>query len=74
MPYASVRDLPPKVRRALPTGAQHVFRAAFNSACERYPHEEERCFSIAWAAVKRAGYSRRSPGHWRDRRRRGRGR
>lgn len=32
MPYATEEDLPPPVRTHLPTHAQEIFRAAFNSA------------------------------------------
>jgi cation transport regulator len=55
MPYASVFDLPPAVRR-LPEHAQEIFRAAFNAAWESYAEREDReeiAFRVAWAAVKK---------------------
>jgi cation transport regulator len=57
MPYPDLSDLPAAVRR-LPPHAQHIFRAAFNSAWQSYagyePHaREEIAFRVAWAAVKR---------------------
>jgi cation transport regulator len=57
MPYASLSDLPPAVRR-MPVHAQEIFRAAFNAAWEAHAldhpaRREEAAFRIAWAAVKR---------------------
>lgn len=52
MPYRANQDLPPRVRRVLPEHAQDIYRAAFNSAWERYGGDE-RAHRIAWAAVKR---------------------
>ena len=63
MPYASNTDLPTSIRKNLPRHAQDIFRAAFNDAFERYGHNEERAFRIAWAAVKRR-YVRRAAGIW----------
>jgi len=41
------------VRNVLPPHAQDIYRAAFNSAYDRYGgSEEERVHRIAWAAVK----------------------
>ena len=56
MPYASNEDLPPSVRDHLPSHAQDIFRAAFNSAYDEHrgdPRQEEIAFRIAWAAVKK---------------------
>jgi cation transport regulator len=53
MPYSSNADLPPSVHDHLPDHAQDIFRAAFNSAFEDHPDDEEAVFRIAWAAVKR---------------------
>ena len=58
MPYASNEDLPRSVRTRLPTGAQDIFRSAFNHAWATYgAGEPSRCEEIAhrvaWAAVKR---------------------
>lgn len=64
MPYATNAKLPDRVRNVLPPRAQDIFRAAFNSAYERYGAENEvRAFRIAWAAVKRA-YVQRAAGLW----------
>lgn len=35
MPYASLIDLPPAIRR-LPVHGQEIFRAAFNNAWQEY--------------------------------------
>ena len=51
MPYRTLDELPPAVRR-LPSHAQEIFRAAFNSAWDEYAADEERAFRVAWAAVK----------------------
>jgi cation transport regulator len=58
MPYASNEDLPPSIRGHLPSHAQDIFRAAFNSAWESYgarqpARREEIAHRVAWAAVKR---------------------
>lgn len=64
MPYRSNQELPPRIRRLLPTRAQDIFRAAFNAAYERYgPSHEASLFRIAWAAVKR-DYEHVAPGLW----------
>jgi len=54
MPYASLHDLPPAVRK-LPLHAQEIFRAAFNAAWQSLAvaNREETAFRIAWAAVKK---------------------
>ena len=55
MPYRTVADLPPAVRR-LPPHAQEIFLAAFNSAFAEYAaraDQEELAFGTAWAAVKK---------------------
>ncbi|MDA8049545.1 MAG: ChaB family protein [Rhodospirillales bacterium] len=57
MPYDSIYDLPPAVRR-LPAHGQEIFRAAFNAAWESYADrgeraQEEIAHRVAWAAVKR---------------------
>jgi cation transport regulator len=64
MPYATIADLPARIRKNLPRRAQDIFRAAFNTAYERYgPANEARAFRIAWAAVKR-NYVQRAAGIW----------
>jgi cation transport regulator len=55
MPYATNVDLPPPVRRSLPTHAQDIYREAFNHAFSAHagdPRQEEASHRIAWAAVK----------------------
>jgi cation transport regulator len=64
MPYASISDLPPAVRR-LPKHAQEIFRAAFNSAWDSYADRDDReeiVHRVAWAAVKKS--YRRVGGKW----------
>lgn len=57
MPYKKVTELPPGVKDALPTAAQHIYMAAYNASfssckkkkgadCEGYAHQ------VAWSAVK----------------------
>jgi cation transport regulator len=58
MPYSSSDELPPAVRDHLPPHAQDVFREAFNHAWDEYGGDEERCFRVAWAAVKRSYHKR----------------
>lgn len=57
MPYSTLAELPKNVK-TLPTKAQRIWRAAFNSAVSRY-NDEERAFKIAWGAVSNAGYTRK---------------
>jgi cation transport regulator len=57
MPYASLTELPPAVRK-LPHHAQEIFRAAFNAAWQTYADRgvakpDETAFRVAWAAVKK---------------------
>lgn len=59
MPYARAADLPKPVRDALPDAAQAIWRRAFNSAAAQYGEGDEgRLASIAWGAVKNAGYEK----------------
>ncbi len=56
MPYSTNQDLPPSVRRHLPSHAQDIYREAFNNAWTQYgaaPGNEAIAHRIAWAAVKR---------------------
>ena len=58
MPYRANDDLPSSVRSHLPSHAQDIYRAAFNSAFASHaedPDREQIAHRIAWAAVKR-GY------------------
>jgi cation transport regulator len=55
MPYASIGDLPPGLRKRLPDHAQEIFRAAFNHAWQDHDDASDReaaAHRIAWAAVK----------------------
>lgn len=64
MPYATNTMLPTRVRKVLPRHAQDIYRAAFNSAFERYGRDHEAtAHRIAWAAVKRR-YLQRAAGFW----------
>ncbi len=67
MPYACNDDLPPALRRRLPSHAQDIFRNAFNNAWASYGarepwRREEIAHRVAWAAVKRR--YRRSGSDW----------
>lgn len=64
MPYARNADLPKPVRDALPSGAETIWRNAFNAAWDQYGESEARAASVAWSAVKNAGYLRAPDGQW----------
>ncbi len=64
MPYKTTRDLPDSVRDHLPTHAQEIYRAAFNSAWDEYNHDEERAHKVAWAAVKNDYEKDEQSGDW----------
>lgn len=51
MPYQKLNDLPPAVK-VLPAHGQEIWMAAFNSAWDQYKGDEEKCFAVAWSAVK----------------------
>lgn len=62
MPYKKVDDLPDSVKDVLPSHAQDIFMAAFNSAYDDYKDPDDRrgdesrdevAFKVAWSAVKR---------------------
>ena len=66
MPYATISELPPAVRR-LPPHAQEIFLSAFDSAWDSYADrgpqaQEEIAFRVAWAAVKKR--YRKEGGRW----------
>lgn len=63
MPYRSNKELPPRVKSALPGSAQTVFRKAVNNALKEYPTEST-AFKVAWSAVKKAGFKKRKTGKW----------
>jgi cation transport regulator len=69
MPYATNDQLPPSVRRHLPSAAQDIYREAFNHAWRAYgsePRHEEIAHRVAWAAVKHR-YEKGRDGDWRPR-------
>jgi len=51
MPYGKKEELPDAVK-ALPEHGQEIWMAAFNSVFDQYKGDEEKCFAVAWAAVK----------------------
>ena len=55
MPY---NKAPSRVK-GLPKHAQSIWVAAFNSAYKQYDGNEEKANATAWAAVKKAGYSKK---------------
>jgi cation transport regulator len=65
MPYKTVEELPESVRKHLPTHAQEIYRAAFNSSWEEYKRDEERAHRVAWAAVKHSYEKDEQTGQWR---------
>ncbi|EEP89688.1 ChaB family protein [Yersinia kristensenii] len=74
MPYKSNETLPDNVRKALPTHAQDIYRAAFNNAWEEYKDSklrqeddsrEETAHKVAWGAVKQSYYKgQEESGEW----------
>lgn len=52
MPYSKAPDR----IKSLPSHAQSIWMAAFNSAFKQYNGDEEKSNATAWAAVKKAGY------------------
>lgn len=56
MPYDRIDQLPDSVRNHLPSGAQQIYKEAFNHAWEEYADREDReatAHKVAWAAVKK---------------------
>lgn len=62
MPYSKNSELPGSVRDNVPSGAQEIYRKAFNSAWEQYKDPDERlgnagreetAHKVAWSAVKK---------------------
>ena len=69
MPYDSILDLPPALRRRLPAHAREIYRQAFNHAWDGYADRLDReavAHRVAWAAVKRL--YRKAGGVWVPRR------
>ena len=66
MPYNKLSDLPPPVKDNLPTHAEEIYMAAYNSAWEQHGKKKDAeitCNSIAWAAVK-IKYKKNVDGKW----------
>lgn len=57
------KNVLPDAARVLPKAGQSVWMKAFNSALDKGMPEDE-ASAFAWAAVKRAGYSKKSGGKW----------
>lgn len=57
------KNVLPEAARVLPKAGQAVWLKAFNEALDEGISEEEASM-VAWAAVKRAGYSKNSNGKW----------
>jgi cation transport regulator len=62
MPYRTNKELPKNIKNNLPSGAQTIYRKAFNNAVEQYKDPEKRrgntsleetSHKVAWAAVKK---------------------
>ena len=51
MPYDNFSDLPDSVRNNLRKRTQEIYRAAYNSAEDRYG-AESRAHRVAWSAVE----------------------
>jgi cation transport regulator len=64
MPYDKVGDLPGSVRDNLPSHAQEIYRAAYNSAWDEYSHDEARAHRVAWGAVERVYEKDARSGEW----------
>ena len=62
MPYRSVAELPPAVKK-LPKGAQDIYLAAFNAAFKTYDGNEQKAHATAWTAVERK-YKKNAEGQW----------
>jgi cation transport regulator len=73
MPYASVDDLPEKIREILPLHAQEIYEKSFNNAYGQYQSVQKRrdpnedveviAHKVAWAAVKKE-YEKGPDGKW----------
>jgi cation transport regulator len=62
MPY-TINSIPDRIRD-LPVKARKIWINAFNSAYDQYNKNEQKSNSIAWAAVKKAGYRKDDDGIW----------
>jgi cation transport regulator len=55
MPYKSIDDLPPAVKKNLPEGAQEIYKNAYNKADKEHPDwSAADKAKYAWGAVKKA--------------------
>lgn len=66
MPYKKVSELPESVKNSLPSHAQEIYRAAYNSAYQQYDDSsdrEETAHKVAWSAVKKE-YHKDDQGKW----------
>tara|TARA_Y100000034_G_C6899159_1_gene415268 strand:- start:446 stop:667 length:222 start_codon:yes stop_codon:yes gene_type:complete len=70
MPYKENKDLPSKVRKNLPMGAQSIYRKVYNAAHKDYKDPKKRSGSleevaakVAWHAVK-SKYKKSRKGNW----------
>jgi cation transport regulator len=64
MPYRTNEDLPESVRKSLPSGAQDIYRAAYDFADRKHPEwDENRKHQYAWGAVK-TRYHQATEGRW----------
>lgn len=80
MPYNQVSDLPDSVKDHLPKHAQEIYLKTFNNAWQEYKEpekrfddvsQEETAHRVAWAAVKKAGYTKdEKTGQWKRKRER----
>lgn len=65
MPYQALDDLPLAVREKLPSGAQHIFRSAFNTAYYELDRDMEAATRTAWKAVGNFYEEEIPGGQWR---------
>lgn len=61
MPY-TIKNVPKRIKE-LPEEAKKIWISAYNSAYNQYSGDEEKCNSIAWAAVKKE-YKKNNKGEW----------
>lgn len=64
MPYRTTKDLNPHIREAIPSErGREIFKDEFNRA-DRRGLNETSCFKVAWAVLKRRGYTKNSKSKW----------
>lgn len=72
MPFKTIKDLPGRVKNALPEHAEEIYLAAFNSAWDQYDQPDERkkgrsreetAHAVAWSAVENK-YEKNDKGTW----------